>query len=125
MDTQEILVVAGGVLLVAVILWFFFGPKTATAASEALGGVQVARVTVRGGYSPDVIEVKSGRPVRLVFRREESTGCTEEVVVPDFGITRHLPQGEEVAVEFTPPGPGEHRFHCAMNMVRGKVVVTR
>ena len=112
MDTQEIVVTVGGVLLIGFILWFFFGPKEATRATEGGSGVQEARVTVKGGYSPDVIEVRSGRPVRLTFRREESTGCTEG-----------LPQGEDVALEFTPTAPGEYAFHCAMNMVRGKVVV--
>lgn len=123
MDVQEVIVTLGGVGLVRLILWFFFGQRAVTAASVTAGGVQEARIVVRGGYSPDVVEVQSGRPVRLTFKREESGGCTEDVIVPDFGISRHLPEGEDVSVEFTPKGPGEHVFHCGMNMVRGKLVV--
>ena len=123
MDTAQIAVTVGGVALVGFILWFFFGPRGATAARQTEGGVQEIEVTVRGGYTPDRIEVMEGRPVRLVFHRTESNPCTEQVVIGDFGIVKSLPQGERVAVEFTPNKAGEFVFHCAMNMVRGTLAV--
>jgi plastocyanin domain-containing protein len=86
--------------------------------------VQEVDVTVRGGYSPDRIEVAAGRPVRLTFVREEESPCTAELVFPGLGLVKDLPVGRPVTVEFTPEGPGEYPFHCGMNMVRGKVVVT-
>jgi plastocyanin domain-containing protein len=124
MDTAEIFVTSGGVLLIAFILWFFFGPRKATAAAQQ-SGRQVARIRVKGGYAPDRIEVQLGRPVRLTFLREETNPCTEQVVLPDFGIVRDLPFGEETSVEFTPDKEGVYPFHCAMNMVRGELVVKR
>lgn len=123
MDAAQITVTLGGAALVAFILWFFFGPKTATAARDGDAGVQEVEVVVRGGYTPDRIEVRQGRPVRLTFLREESNPCTEQVVIGDFGIARTLPVGERVSVEFTPDRPGEFPFHCGMNMVRGTLVV--
>ncbi len=39
-----------------VLAWFFFGPKKARQA-EVKGNVQEIRITVKGGYSPDVIRV--------------------------------------------------------------------
>jgi plastocyanin domain-containing protein len=123
MDTAQIVVTAGGVLLIGFILWFFFGRKGATAAREASGGVQEVDVTVRGAYTPDRIEVEAGRPVRLLFTREEANSCTEQVILPDFGLVRDLPLGKKVPLEFTPEAPGEYTFHCGMNMVRGRVVV--
>ena len=123
MDTAEIAVAVGAVLLIGFILWFFFGPRTAAAARVGATGVQEIDVVVQGGYTPDRIEVVQGRPVRLNFLRKESTSCTEQVILGDFGIAKELPQDRTVPVEFTPEKPGEFVFHCGMNMVRGKIVV--
>ena len=123
MDTAEIAVAVGAVLLIGFILWFFFGPRTAATAKVGATGVQEVDIVVQGGYTPDRIEVVQGRPVRLNFLRKESTSCTEQVILGDFGIAKELPQDRTVPVEFTPEKPGEFVFHCGMNMVRGKIVV--
>jgi plastocyanin domain-containing protein len=123
MDPAQIAVTAGGAGLIAFIVWFFFGPRRSTAARENDTGVQEIEVVVRGGYTPDRIEVRQGRPLRLTFLRQESNPCTEQVVLGDFGISRTLPEGERVAVEFTPDRAGAFTFHCGMNMVRGTLLV--
>jgi plastocyanin domain-containing protein len=123
MDAMQILVTVGGAALIAFILWFFFGPRTATAAQSKGSGPQEVRVEVRGAYSPDRIAVEAGRPVRLTFERREENPCTAQVIFPDLGIVKDLPVGQPVAVEFTPERAGELDFHCGMNMVRGKVLV--
>lgn len=122
MDTSEIIVTAGGVLLIAAILWFFFGPREALTARAGAAGIQEIEVIVKGGYSPDRIQVRAGAPVRLNFVRQETNPCTEQVILPDFGIVQELPFGQSTAVEFTPQRPGRFEFHCGMNMVRGEVV---
>ncbi|MDQ3685814.1 MAG: cupredoxin domain-containing protein, partial [Acidobacteriota bacterium] len=72
MDTTEIMVVVGGVLAIAFVLRYFFGEREATTASVGASGVQEIKVTVKGGYSPDVIVVKEHVPVRLDFYRDET-----------------------------------------------------
>jgi plastocyanin domain-containing protein len=124
MDTAEIVVLVGGLALAAFVLWFFFGPRIAEKAVQSASGVQEIKIIVQGGYSPDRIEVKRNQPVRLLFQREEANPCTEQVIFGDFGISKMLPQGQTVPVEFTPDKSGEFTFHCGMNMVRGKLVVT-
>lgn len=123
MDTAEILVIVGAVALIALVLWYFFGEREAVAATEAADGVQQVKITVKGGYSPDVVRVKQGRPVRLDFFRDETASCSETVVFGDFGIARDLPAHRTTAVEFTPDKPGEFTWTCGMNMLRGKLVV--
>ena len=123
MDTTEILVVVAGLAAIASVLWYFFGPRPAVAAAVNDQGVQAVKVTVKGGYSPDVIVVKQGRPVRLDFYRDESAGCSESLRIPDFGIARDLPPFRTTPVEFTPATPGEFTFTCGMNMLRGRLVV--
>jgi len=123
MDTPETTVLVSGIVLSALILWYFFGPKPRVSAQVADGGVQEVRVTVKGGYSPDVIVVKQGAPVKLDFYRDETASCSEEIVFGDFGIARRLPAFETTTIEFTPEEPGEFTFTCGMNMMRGKLVV--
>ena len=124
MDTAQIAVTAGGATVIGFILWFFFGPKATAAARVGATGVQEVEVVVHGGYTPDRIEVRQGQPVKLTFLRQEATPCTEQVILGDFGISRTLPEGHRVSVEFTPDKAGEFSFHCGMNMVRGTLVVT-
>ena len=124
MDTSEIGVIVGGVALIAFILWYFFGEREKAVAAEGAGGVQEIKVTVKGGYSPDVIVVKQGRPVRLDFYRDETSSCSEQIIFGDFGIARDLPAYKTTAIEFTPDKTGEFTFACGMNMLRGKLIVT-
>ncbi|HYJ79169.1 MAG TPA: cupredoxin domain-containing protein [Longimicrobiaceae bacterium] len=123
MDTTEILVVIGGVVAIGLVLWYFFGARQAVAATADESGVQQVRITVKGGYAPDTVVVKQGRPVRLDFYRDETASCSEQVVFPDFGIARDLPAFKSTSVEFTPDQPGEFTWTCGMNMLRGKLVV--
>jgi len=122
-DTTEILVVIGGISLIIFVLWYFFGEREQVAATVGEGGMQEIKVTVKGGYSPDVIVVKKDIPVRLNFYRDETSSCSEQVVFGDFGIVKDLPAYQTTTIEFTPDKSGEFTFACGMNMLRGKLVV--
>lgn len=118
------LIIGGGVVLTGLLVWFFFGPKRAGRV-EVEDGVQIVRVTVNGGYSPDLIEgVRPGMPVRMLFDRQESGECTSRVVIPDFKVNASLPAFRTTAVDFVPTETGEYRFACGMNMVSGTIRVT-
>lgn len=123
LDGAEVGVILGGIVLVGFVLWYFFGPRQRVAAAVTSTGVQEVRVTVKGGYTPDLIVVKQGRPVRLDFYRDETASCSEEVVFGDFGIARQLPAFRTTPIEFTPDRAGEFTFTCGMSMMRGKLVV--
>lgn len=112
-----------GLGLIAFIVWFFWLKKAKPTQAAASGGVQEALIVVKGGYTPDVVVVQHGRPVRLKFRREETASCSEMVLFPDFDRSARLPAGETVAIEFTPEKPGEYGFACQMGMFRGRLVV--
>jgi plastocyanin domain-containing protein len=123
MDGTEIAVVIGGLAGIAFMLWYFFGERESVAASLGESGVQEIKITVRGGYSPDVIVVREGVPVRLNFYRDETASCSETVVFSDFHIARPLPAFTTTPIEFTPDKAGEFTFTCGMNMMRGKLIV--
>lgn len=124
MDTSQIIVILLGIALTLLIPWYFwFAPRERAHALVGASGFQEVVVTVKGGYTPDVIVVKSGRPVRLTFNRQESSTCSEQVLFPDFNRNAFLPEGQAVSLEFTPETPGEYGFQCQMGMLRGKVIV--
>ena len=119
---MDVVVIAAGILLIAFLTWYFFGPKKARQA-ELVGQVQEVRVTVKGGYSPDVIRVRESVPLRVVFDRQERGECTSRVVFPEFALNRSLPAFATTAVEFTPDRTGRFGFACGMNMVHGTLIV--
>ena len=80
-------------------------------------------MVVDGGYSPDLIVARRGLPLRLVFDRRESSPCSDEIVLSDFGIRRHLPAFAKTAVEILPDRTGEFPFSCGMSMLHGKIRV--
>ena len=124
MTNLQITVVLAGLILSVLIAWYFwFAPKAQTRAAVSESGAQEVAITVKGGYTPDVIVVKAGRPVRLTFTRQESAACSEKVLFPDFNQNALLPEGERVTLEFTPDKAGEYGFQCQMGMLRGKLIV--
>ena len=124
MDTAEIIVTLTGLGLAAFVIWYFFfsARQTASAVSSS-SGVQQVDITVKGGYSPDVIEVKRGKPVQLSFYRDEENTCSEVLLMPDFSIRRDLPAFKTTLVELLPQQAGTFTFTCGMGMLRGSLVV--
>lgn len=124
MDTTEIIVIVGGVIAIAAVLWWFFGERETVAANVGVSGVQEIDIMVKGGYSPDVIAVKKGIPVKLNFYRDETSSCSEQVIISDLHIARELPAFKTTSIEFTPDRTGEFDFTCGMNMLHGKLKVS-
>lgn len=124
MTPIQIAVTIGGFILSLFIVWFFwFASKSQTRVSTNSLNIQEIAITVKGGYTPDIIVVKAGSPLRMHFTRQESSSCTEMVLFPDFDKSAKLPEGQEVVIELTPEKPGEYGFQCQMGMIRGKLIV--
>ncbi|MDT9691909.1 heavy metal translocating P-type ATPase [Streptomyces sp. P9(2023)] len=122
MGVADVVVVASAAVLIAGLGWFFFGPRRARAA-RLEAGVQRVEVRVRGGYSPDVIRVRQGVPVELVFDRQESGECTSRVVFPDLRVSAGLPAYARTTVRISPDQAGSFGFACGMNMIHGTLMV--
>lgn len=124
MSLSELLVLIGGAAAIAWVNWYFFLAERASSDATSGGdGVQEVRIEVKGGYTPANVRVQRGKAVRLLFRREEEAGCSEEVVIPEFGIRRFLPAHEVTSVEFVADKVGTYEFTCGMGMLRGKIKV--
>jgi plastocyanin domain-containing protein len=123
MRFDVVLVNVIGTLSIAAIVWYFWLSKRPGVRATLQNNVQGALIVVKGGYTPDTIVLKRGRPARLVFRREESAICSERLVFPAFNKSALLPEGEEVRIEFMPTERGEYPFTCQMGMLRGRIIV--
>ncbi len=120
----KLIVTVFGVLLIVFVNWYFFFSRKKTALAEVKEiGLQEVKIIVKGGYSPDVIVVKKGVPVRLDFYRDETADCSDTIVFGDFKIRKPLPAFKTTAIEFTPEKEGEYVFTCGMGMMRGKLIV--
>lgn len=121
---EKIIVLIGAVLLIAFILWWFFGKRD---TKETRAGVsnnrQSVEVTVSGGYSPGTVVLQQNTPAQLVFHRKDPSSCFNEVVFPDFGIHETLPVNKKYPVNIDTSKAGEYQYSCGMNMFHGKVII--
>src|SRR6516165_10236370 len=122
MDASAIVVALAAAAAIAGLGWFFFGPRKAHTADLA-GGVQRLEVTVKGGYSPEVIRLRQGVPAELTFDRQESGDCTSRVVFPDLQVSAALPAYQRTTVRLDPARPGTFGFACGMNMIHGTLII--
>jgi plastocyanin domain-containing protein len=121
---DRIAAIVGGAAAAVFLYVFFFGRKRPAVAARATeGGPQQIEIAVRGGYSPDLVVARRGVPLTLVFDRQEENPCSDEVVLPEFGIRRALPAFEKTRIEIVPERVGEYPFSCGMNMLHGKIRV--
>lgn len=118
MNATDWAAIAGGLAGIALVNWYFFG---AGRQAATVTGSEVL-IVVDGGYAPATIRAQAGRPLRLVFDRQDNASCSDEVVFPDFGIRRFIPTGEKTTIEITPPRAGRYDFTCGMSMHRGAVI---
>jgi len=123
MNWIQLLVNVGGLVAITWIAWYFWLYRKEGIKVSESGGVQEVVIKVKGGYDPDVIVVKKGKPVKLHFNRQESAMCSEMVLFDKIDKSAKLPEGQTVTIEFTPEESGEIPFQCQMGMLRGKVIV--
>ena len=124
MDAGLVLLTAAGLVVLGAVARIVWRTRPdGVAAALTVTGRQEATIVVKGGYSPDVIVVRANTPVRLNFRREEATAGSDMVLLPAFGRSAQLPQGETVPLDFTPQTSGEYEFTCRSGLLRGRLVV--
>ena len=108
-----------GISLIAFTYWFFFMKKE----NDAVDVENDVDITVEGGYKPDVIRIKKGKPVTLKFFRKDESSCLEDIVIPDFNVREHLALNKTTNIVINPKKVGEYKISCGMNMFHGKIKV--
>lgn len=122
LSSTDWLAIVAGVATIGWVNWYFFIAERGAATAVADSGPAEVTVVVRGGYDPATIHVKVGAPTRIIFDRQETASCSEEVVFADFDVRRFLPAHQKTTVEITPKTPGTYEFTCGMSMLHGKLI---
>lgn len=115
---DKIFVTLTGLISIIGIYWFFFGKK-----EEVQEAGDTVTIVVEGGYKPNTIKIKQGKPVTLTFLRKDPNTCLEEINFPDYKIKEYLPLNKPVTINLSPPHPKIGSFYCGMNMFHGRIEV--
>lgn len=81
------------------------------------------RVVVKGRFNPHTVALRAGHPHLLIFRREETTPCSEQIFFPTIGCSVTLPAFEDVAIDLPALAPGSYAFTCGRGALHGRTVV--
>ena len=88
--------------------------------AKVVNGFQEATITVTSrGYTSDVKTLKAGVPVKLTLVTNGVAGCARAFTIPDYKISKVLPQTGTETLEFTPGKLGNLTYTCSMGMYSG------
>jgi sulfite exporter TauE/SafE/copper chaperone CopZ len=96
-----------------------------TQSSKAVlkDGVQILKMEAgASGYTPNVLFVQKGVPVKWIINGTQITSCNGQIVIPSMNKQLDLKPGENV-IEFTPTGTDDITFSCWMGMLNGVIKV--
>lgn len=89
-------------------------------SAPIVNGTQEVTITVTSrGYTSNVRKLKAGVPVKLTLVTNSVAGCSRAFTIPDYGISKILPQTGLEVLEFTPEKLGNLTYTCSMGMYTG------
>lgn len=124
MEILRIAAIVIALILIAFIVWWFFGKHTESAGkSTIVNDEQTATIVVNGGYSPSTVVLKKGIPAQVNFDMRDSTACLSHVVFEQLGVNKDLTKQKITTVNIPTDKAGTYNFACGMDMFHGKVIV--
>lgn len=101
----------------------FFSSRESYLKSEIIDGVQIVEFDLSYNHYEDIL-LKKDIPTKIIIHVEKKylTGCNNELLIREFGITKKLEVGENI-IEFTPTLSGTYTYTCWMNMIKNKIKV--
>lgn len=121
---MRIAVVIIAIILIAFIVWWFFGKHSETAGQATIANdKQTATIKVNGGYSPSTVVLKKGVPAEVNFDMHDSTACLSHVVFEQLGVNKDLTKQQITTIKVPTDQAKTFNFACGMDMFHGKVIV--
>ena len=118
---MSILVNLAGIAFILFIIYWFWLSQAKTGVTTDTGSLEVK--VANGVYSPSVIEAPAGKPLKLLFRREDPSPCAQKVVFADFDLTEELPLGKTKTITIPAQAAGSYKFTCQMQMYQGTLKI--
>lgn len=124
MEILRIAAIVIALILIAFIVWWFFGKHTESAGkSTIVNDEQTATIVVNGGYSPSTVILKKGIPAQVNFDMHDSTACLSHVVFEQLGVNEDLTKQKITTINIPTDKAHTFNFACGMDMFHGKVIV--
>ncbi|MCC4342417.1 cupredoxin domain-containing protein [Limosilactobacillus reuteri] len=124
MEILRIVAIVIALILIAFIVWWFFGKHTESAGkSTIVNDEQTATIVVNGGYSPSTVILKKGIPAQVNFDMHDSTACLSHVVFEQLGVNKDLTKQKITTINIPTDKAQTFNFACGMDMFHGKVIV--
>ncbi|NMV54704.1 cupredoxin domain-containing protein [Lactobacillus reuteri] len=124
MEILRIAAIVIALILIAFIVWWFFGKHTESAGkSTIVNDEQTATILVNGGYSPSTVILKKGIPAQVNFDMHDSTACLSHVVFEQLGVNKDLTKQKITTINIPTDKAQTFNFACGMDMFHGKVIV--
>lgn len=107
-----------GLATIALIIWWFwlYKPKAKSALKT-----DVEVIVKDGVYSPALLNVPTGKPIKLRFTRLDESPCAEMLLIPELDISEQLLIKKQTEIVLPALTSGEYKFHCQMNMYKGLI----
>ena len=124
MGIGQISAIVIGIILIAFIIWWFFGKHQETAGQgTVVNDEQTATIVVNGGYSPATVVLKKGIPAQVNFDMQDSTACLSHVVFEQLGVNKDLTKQKITTIDIPTDKATTFNYACGMDMFHGKVIV--
>lgn len=89
------------------------------AGVSATGKQEVEIQVTSGGYQSSAQTLKAGVPVSLKLISQNVGSCARAFTIPEYNISKVLPQTGVSTIEFTPTKRGRLTYTCSMGMYTG------
>jgi uncharacterized protein len=102
------------------------GPSTSTAAvasyaTDADGVTEVPLAIRNTQFVPAALQIPADKPTRLVVDRQENNPCSDQLAVPQLGVTVDLKPNGVTTVDLPAAKAGEYTLTCGMGMMSGRI----
>ena len=87
------------------------------------GVVEVPLAIQNTQYVPATISIPADQPVRLVVDRQEDVACSNQLVLPQLGVSVPLADNAVTKVDIPPTKAGSYTMTCGMGMMSGTLIV--
>lgn len=85
---------------------------------------QVVQLDIDYTFVQKEFRIKKGIPVKFIINAIRVTGCSDEVIISQLGLsTGKMKNGNKYTLEFIPEKEGIIPFSCWMGMINGRFIV--
>jgi hypothetical protein len=87
------------------------------------GVVEVPLTIANTKFVPASLSIPADKPVRLVVDRQEANACSDQLSLPQLGITVDLKPNAVTTVDLPATKSGQYTLTCGMGMMSGQLLV--